>query len=69
MILRITGILDFIHHPISYKTLKNTTYQKLDMLTSSNKGGDTYSVESLRKSYLSHWTNHIHITATLHMYI
>jgi hypothetical protein len=50
MELRITGFLDFVHHPV-FKKLENTTFRELDLFPSSGEGRkDTYSVGFLRKS-------------------
>jgi hypothetical protein len=35
---RITGFLDFVHHPVFYK-LENTMFWKMDLFPSSDKGG------------------------------
>jgi hypothetical protein len=48
--LRIAGILDSVHRPVFLK-LENTTFRKLDLFPSlRERGRDTYSVGSLRKS-------------------
>jgi hypothetical protein len=51
MSLRVTGVMDFVHHPEFY-ILENLTFQKLDLFPSSDdrREGDTCSVGSLRKS-------------------
>jgi hypothetical protein len=49
--LEIIEISDFVHRPVFRRTLKNTTFRKLDLFPSSGEGvGDTYSVGSVRKS-------------------
>jgi hypothetical protein len=46
---RITGFLDFFHHPV-FKRLENATFRKVDLFPSSGEGGkDTYWAGSLRK--------------------
>jgi hypothetical protein len=47
----ITGFLDFVHRPVFQRTLKKTTFWKLDLFPSWDDWvGDTYSVESVRKN-------------------
>jgi hypothetical protein len=46
---RITGLLDFVHRPI-FSTLENIMFRKWDLFSSSDERGDTYSIESFRKT-------------------
>jgi hypothetical protein len=34
----INGILDFVHIPVFYRALKNTTFRHMDMFPSSDEG-------------------------------
>jgi hypothetical protein len=48
-VLRIFGVLDFVHRPI-FQKIENTTFRKLDLFPFAGEGGDNYSVGSIRRS-------------------
>jgi hypothetical protein len=53
---RITGFLDFVHHPVFLK-LENTTFQKLDLFLSSGEGEKTPTqIGPLERANLNQWT-------------
>jgi hypothetical protein len=54
--LRISGFLDFVHHPIFYK-LESITFRKLDLFPSSGEGVKTPTqLGRLERANLSHWS-------------
>jgi hypothetical protein len=46
---RITGFLQFVHHPV-FQKLEKTMFRKLDLFSSSGEWEDTYSFRSFRNS-------------------
>jgi hypothetical protein len=53
MTLRITGVLDFVHHPEILK--ENTTFRRLELFLSSGERRETFSVgtASYNNGYIS----------------
>jgi hypothetical protein len=47
--------MDFFHRPVFWKT-DNTTFRKLDLFPSSGEGEHTYSISTLERANLNHWT-------------
>jgi hypothetical protein len=58
MIVRITGVSDFVHCPYS-KKLVNTTFRKLDLFPSSGEEGDRTPLGPLERANLNHWSSEI----------
>jgi hypothetical protein len=50
LVLGTAGFLDFVHSPVFWRILQNTTFRKLHLFPSSGEGlGDTYSLGSFRE--------------------
>jgi hypothetical protein len=55
-LLRIAGLLDFVHRP-EFQIPQNTTFRKLDLFPSSGEGKETPTLlDPLERANLSHWT-------------
>jgi hypothetical protein len=50
-------VLGFVHRPVFWRTLKNTTFRKLDLLPSSEE-----RVGPLERPNLNHWTIYVGVT-------
>jgi hypothetical protein len=54
----VTGFLDLVHHPVFEKTLKATTFQKLDQFPSSGEGvGAPPPLGQIERANLNEWTS------------
>jgi hypothetical protein len=59
-VLGITGVSDFVHHPM-FEKLENITFRKLDLFPSSGEGEMPTLLDPVERANLNDWTTHVRV--------